>query len=179
MLYALFCLRFPILASLLASFRKKEFSFLNYYSTPSALSKLSKTPGAMKQQPGEKKETPQERLKRIMAKQLNKQSMACTTSVLQISHHHRSSSKPYAIFPEQLSFFLFFIFGILTRCILAFVLAVKKDTAVEMAKKKEQERQRLEKLAETSRLGRYRRRSRSRSYSRSRSPPRQFILHFL
>lgn len=93
-------------------------------TTPSALSKLSKTPGAMKQQPGEKKETPQERLKRIMAKQLNKQ--------------------------------------------------IKKDTAVEMAKKKEQERQRLEKLAETSRLGRYRRRSRSRSYSRSRSPPRRY-----
>lgn len=47
---------------------------------------------------------------------------------------------------------------------------VKKDTAVEMAKKKEQERQRNEKLAETSRLSRHRRRSHSRSYSRS--PPR-------
>ncbi|CAK7337676.1 unnamed protein product [Dovyalis caffra] len=39
-----------------------------------------------------------------------------------------------------------------------------------MAKKREQERQRLEKLAETSQLSRYRRRSRSRSFSRS--PPR-------
>lgn len=38
-----------------------------------------------------------------------------------------------------------------------------------MAKKREQERQRLEKLAETSRLGRYGHRSRSRSYSRSPS----------
>lgn len=51
-----------------------------------------------------------------------------------------------------------------------YAFAVKKDTATELAKKKEQERQRLEKLAETSRLSRYRRRSRSRSYSRS--PPR-------
>ena len=47
---------------------------------------------------------------------------------------------------------------------------VKKDTAAEMAKKREQERQRLEKLAETSRLSRQRHCSRSRSYSRS--PPR-------
>ncbi|XP_025013922.1 CLK4-associating serine/arginine rich protein isoform X3 [Ricinus communis] len=92
-------------------------------STSSALSKLTKASasgGPSKQQPGEKKETPQERLKRIMSKQLNKQ--------------------------------------------------IKKDTAAEMAKKREQERQRLEKLAETNRLSRYRRRSRSRSYSRS--PPR-------
>ncbi|XP_050373365.1 uncharacterized protein LOC126790932 isoform X2 [Argentina anserina] len=100
-------------------------------STSSALAKLSKTStsvGSLKQ-PAEKKETPQERLKRIMSKQLNKQ--------------------------------------------------IKKDTAAEMAKKREQERQRLEKLAETSRLSRPRRRSRSRSYSpspprhrRSRSPSR-------
>ncbi|XP_057961696.1 uncharacterized protein LOC131153415 isoform X2 [Malania oleifera] len=91
-------------------------------STSSALAKLSKASGTgapLKVQ-GEKKETPQERLKRIMSKQLNKQ--------------------------------------------------IKKDTAAEMAKKREQERQRLEKLAETSRLSRYRRRSRSRSFSRS--PPR-------
>ncbi|KAK9948919.1 hypothetical protein M0R45_004472 [Rubus argutus] len=93
-------------------------------STSSALAKLSKTStsvGSLKQQPAEKKETPQERLKRIMSKQLNKQ--------------------------------------------------IKKDTAAEIAKKREQERQRLEKLAETSRLSRSRRRSRSRSYSRS--PPRR------
>ncbi|KAM7262438.1 hypothetical protein ACFE04_000121 [Oxalis oulophora] len=89
-------------------------------SASSALAKLSKigsassSGGPLKQQQGEKKETPQERLKRIMSKQLNKQ--------------------------------------------------IKKDTAVEMAKKKEQERQRLEKLEETSRLSRQRRRSRSRSY---------------
>ncbi|KAF8410068.1 hypothetical protein HHK36_002590 [Tetracentron sinense] len=92
-------------------------------STSSALAKLSKATGsgvAFKPQQGEKKETPQERLKRIMSKQLNKQ--------------------------------------------------IKKDTAVEMAKKREQERQRLEKLAETSRVSRHRRRSHSRS--RSRSPPR-------
>ncbi|KAL2528533.1 Splicing factor [Forsythia ovata] len=93
-------------------------------STSSALAKLSKTTssGSLSKQQGEKKETPQERLKRIMSKQLNKQ--------------------------------------------------IKKDTAIEMAKKREQERQRLEKLAETSRVSRYRRRSRSRSYSRS--PPRRY-----
>lgn len=45
--------------------------------------------------------------------------------------------------------------------------AVKKDTATEMAKKREQERLRLEKLAETNQASRYRRRSRSRSYSPS------------
>ncbi|XP_021677796.2 uncharacterized protein LOC110662929 isoform X2 [Hevea brasiliensis] len=92
-------------------------------STSSALAKLTKSStsgGPLKQQPGEKKETPQERLKRIMSKQLNKQ--------------------------------------------------IKKDTAAEIVKKREQERQRLEKLAETNRLCHYRRRSRSRSYSRS--PPR-------
>ncbi|CDP02494.1 unnamed protein product [Coffea canephora] len=90
-------------------------------STSSALAKLSKatSSGSLTKQQVEKKETPQERLKRIMSKQLNKQ--------------------------------------------------IKKDTAVEMAKKREQERQRLEKLAETSRVSRYRHRSRSRSYSRSPS----------
>ncbi|KAF5961172.1 hypothetical protein HYC85_002381 [Camellia sinensis] len=89
-------------------------------STSSALAKLSKptSSGALSKQ-GEKKETPQERLKRIMSRQLNKQ--------------------------------------------------IKKDTAIEMAKKREQEHRRLEKLAETSRFSRYRRRSRSRSYSRSPS----------
>ncbi|KAG8642614.1 hypothetical protein MANES_12G106800v8 [Manihot esculenta] len=95
-------------------------------STSSALAKLTKASssgGPLKQQPGEKKETPQGRLKRIMSKQLNKQ--------------------------------------------------IKKDTAAEIAKKREQERQRLEKLAETNRLSRYRRRSRSRSYSRS--PPRKHL----
>lgn len=49
------------------------------YSASSAIAKLNKTssaPGQLsKQQPGEKKETPQERLKRIMSKQLNKQSI--------------------------------------------------------------------------------------------------------
>ncbi|KAM0022441.1 putative suppressor of white apricot domain-containing protein [Helianthus debilis subsp. tardiflorus] len=90
----------------------------------SGLAKLSKPSGSgsLVKQQKEKKETPQERLKRIMSKQLNKQ--------------------------------------------------IKKDTAAEMAKKREQERQRLEKLAETSRLSRYRHRSRSRSYSRS--PPRRY-----
>ncbi|KAJ6366870.1 hypothetical protein OIU77_003281 [Salix suchowensis] len=86
------------------------------------LTKASTSGGPLKQQQGEKKETPQERLKRIMSKQLNKQ--------------------------------------------------IKKDTATEMAKKREQERHRQEKLAETNQLSRYRRRSRSRSYSRS--PPRRY-----
>ncbi|XP_022879327.1 CLK4-associating serine/arginine rich protein-like isoform X2 [Olea europaea var. sylvestris] len=93
-------------------------------STSSALAKLSKTTssGSLSKQQGEKKETPQERLKRIMSSQLNKQ--------------------------------------------------IKKDTAIEIAKKREQERQRLKKLAETSHVSRYRRRSHSRSYSRS--PPRRY-----
>uniref|UniRef100_A0A7N0T9E1 Suppressor of white apricot N-terminal domain-containing protein n=1 Tax=Kalanchoe fedtschenkoi TaxID=63787 RepID=A0A7N0T9E1_KALFE len=90
-------------------------------SSSSALAKLSKTAASgTSSKQGEKKETPQERLKRIMSKQLNKQ--------------------------------------------------IKKDTAAEMAKKREQEKQRLEKLAETERLSRRRHRSRSRSYSPS--PPR-------
>ncbi|CAM8985743.1 unnamed protein product [Rhodiola kirilowii] len=89
-------------------------------STSSALSKLSKaTASATSSKQGEKKETPQERLKRIMSNQLNKQ--------------------------------------------------IKKDSAAEMAKKREQDKQRLEKLAETKRLSR--RRHRSRSYSPS--PPRR------
>ncbi|KAI3794088.1 hypothetical protein L1987_36714 [Smallanthus sonchifolius] len=90
----------------------------------SGLAKLSKPSGSgsLAKQQKEKKETPQERLKRIMSKQLNKQ--------------------------------------------------IKKDTAAEMAKKREQEKQRLEKLAETNRLSRYRHRSRSRSFSRS--PPRRY-----
>lgn len=52
--------------------------FFFFNSTSSALAKLTKASssgGPLKQQPGEKKETPQERLKRIMSKQLNKQSM--------------------------------------------------------------------------------------------------------
>ncbi|KAL0833303.1 hypothetical protein Bca101_085192 [Brassica carinata] len=77
-------------------------------STSSALAKLSKAGtslgGSSKQKPAEKKETPQERLKRIMNKQLTQQ--------------------------------------------------IKKDTATETAKKREQEKQRLEKVAETSRLSR-------------------------
>ncbi|PPD92041.1 hypothetical protein GOBAR_DD11028 [Gossypium barbadense] len=95
-------------------------------SGTSALAKLTKASasgGPSKQGQVEKKETPQERLKRIMSKQLNKQ--------------------------------------------------IKKDTSAEMAKKREQERQRLEKLEETSRLSRQRYRSRSRSRSNSRSPPRR------
>ncbi|KAF2295246.1 hypothetical protein GH714_032288 [Hevea brasiliensis] len=52
------------------------------------------------------------------------------------------------------------------------VKPVLKKTAAEIVKKREQERQRLEKLAETNRLCHYRRRSRSRSYSRS--PPRRY-----
>ncbi|KAK9135998.1 hypothetical protein Syun_015328 [Stephania yunnanensis] len=89
-------------------------------STSSALAKLSKsgaTVGPLKSQQAEK-ETPQERLKRIMSKQLNKQ--------------------------------------------------IKKDTAIEIAKKREQERQRQEKLADMSRASRQR--YRSRSSSRSHSP---------
>ncbi|RWV91449.1 hypothetical protein GW17_00046262 [Ensete ventricosum] len=46
----------------------------------------------------------------------------------------------------------------------------RKDTAAEMAKKQEQERQRQEKHAEARRIIRYSHRSHSRSYSPS--PPR-------
>lgn len=87
------------------------------------LTKAAPAAGSLKAEQIEKKETPQERLKRIMNRQLNKQ--------------------------------------------------IKKDSAAEMAKKREQEKQRFEKLAETSRLSRYRRRSHSRSRSRSRSPARR------
>ncbi|TYG94818.1 hypothetical protein ES288_A11G219000v1 [Gossypium darwinii] len=90
--------------------------------TLAKLTKASASGGPSRQGQIDKKETPQERLKRIMNRQLNKQ--------------------------------------------------IKKDTSAEMAKKREQERQRLEKLAETSRLSRQRHRSRSRSYSRS--PPRRY-----
>lgn len=55
-----------------------------YYSTSSGLSKLSKptTIGGPLKQQGEKKETPQERLKRIMSKQLSKQSMNSIMCIL-------------------------------------------------------------------------------------------------
>ncbi|KAF6144009.1 hypothetical protein GIB67_017617 [Kingdonia uniflora] len=95
-------------------------------STSSALSKLSKpttNTGSLKLPQGEKKETPQERLKRIMSKQLNKQ--------------------------------------------------IKKDTAIETAKKREQERQRKEKLAEMSRASRQR-----YHRSRSHSPPSWHRFNF-
>ncbi|KAG0499423.1 hypothetical protein HPP92_004114 [Vanilla planifolia] len=96
-------------------------------NSSTGIGKLNKTvPGGfLKSEQVEKKETPQERLKRIMNKQLNKQ--------------------------------------------------IRKDSVAEMAKKREQERQRQEKIAETSRLCRYRHysHSRSRSRSRSRSPPRR------
>lgn len=93
-------------------------------STSSAMAKLSKAApgGSLKTPQAEKKETPQERLKRIMSKQLNKQ--------------------------------------------------IRKDSAVEMAKKKEQERQRREKITEASRTSHYRRHS--HSSSRSPSPPRRY-----
>lgn len=53
------------------------YSLYHSTSSGSALAKLkaSGSGGLLKPQPGEKKETPQERLKRIMNKQLNKQSM--------------------------------------------------------------------------------------------------------
>ncbi|PSS36079.1 CLK4-associating serine/arginine rich protein [Actinidia chinensis var. chinensis] len=91
-------------ASSLSLDKEKNAKMLKPQVSPSlALTKLSKsTSSGGLAKHGEKKETPQERLKRIMSRQLNKQ--------------------------------------------------IKKDTAVEMAKKREQERQRLEKLAETSRL---------------------------
>eukprot|EP01018_Ginkgo_biloba_P031412 Gb_10093 [translate_table: standard] len=110
---------------------KIHFDLLAFWScsTTSAIAKLSKastTAGPSSKQLSEKKETPQERLKRIMSKQLNKQ--------------------------------------------------IKKDTVVELTKRREQERQRQEKLAETSRIAKYRHHSQSRSRSRSRSPVRKRFM---
>ncbi|XP_073065253.1 uncharacterized protein [Primulina eburnea] len=104
--------------------KDKSTLLLKTPSTSSAISKLSKATSSsnLSKQQADKKETPQERLKRIMEKQLNKQ--------------------------------------------------IKKDTATEMAKKRELEKQRLEKLGETNRISQYQRRSRSRSRSYSRSPKR-------
>lgn len=63
-------------------------------STSSALAKLSKatSSGSLSKQQGEKKETPQERLKRIMNKQLNKQSIIFLMLILEAKHsihYHR------------------------------------------------------------------------------------------
>lgn len=98
-------------------------------SSSSAIAKLSKlvtTPGSATQKTSQAdpktQETPQERLKRIMNKQLSKQ--------------------------------------------------IKKDTVSEAGKRREQERERQEKLAETRRIAQRSRRGRSRSHSRSLSPVR-------
>lgn len=57
-------------------------------STSSALAKLNKatSSGSLIKQQGEKKETPQERLKRIMDKQLNKQSIIFLMLILEVKH---------------------------------------------------------------------------------------------
>ncbi|KAL8477177.1 hypothetical protein ACS0TY_029468 [Phlomoides rotata] len=57
-------------------------------STSSALAKLSKvtSSGSLSKQQGEKKETPQERLKRIMNKQLTKQSIIFLMLILEAKH---------------------------------------------------------------------------------------------
>lgn len=57
-------------------------------STSSALAKLNKatSSGSLSKQQGEKKETPQERLKRIMSKQLNKQSIIFLMLILEVKH---------------------------------------------------------------------------------------------
>lgn len=57
-------------------------------STSSALAKLSKatSSGSLSKQQGEKKETPQERLKRIMNKQLTKQSIIFLMLILEVKH---------------------------------------------------------------------------------------------
>jgi arginine/serine-rich splicing factor 16 len=120
-------------------------------STSSAVAKLKGAVGGVGKTPqAEKKETPQERLKRIMSKQLNKQSMLCFFILICSNLRNANHVSSYVLYTKLL-----------------FVSTVKKDTAAETAKKREQERQRQEKLAE---VGRYRRRSRSRSPSRS--PPR-------
>ncbi len=111
-----------------SSYRERDLKPLSL-NPASAMAKLNKlgTPAAGSQKVGQvaeikTQETPQERLKRIMSKQLNKQ--------------------------------------------------IKKDTVTEMGKKREQERERQEKLAETRRIALRRGRGRSRTRSRSRSPIR-------
>lgn len=98
-------------------------------SSSSALAKLSKlptsasaVPKASPANPKSAPETPQERLRRIMNKQLSKQ--------------------------------------------------IKKDIVSEAGKRREQEKERQEKLAETRRIAQRSRRGRSRSRSRSLSPVR-------
>ncbi|XP_024519082.1 CLK4-associating serine/arginine rich protein isoform X1 [Selaginella moellendorffii] len=59
---------------------RKDHKVTPLSSTSSAIAKLSKPPAAPKAQQAEKKETPQERLKRIMSKQLNKQIKKDTVS---------------------------------------------------------------------------------------------------
>lgn len=150
-------------------------------STSSALARLSKptTSGGVSKQE-EKKETPQERLKRIMSRQLNKQSIPCSMCILVVK---QPCSVNFSLSWQSFKGGIVYCYNpflshmqfcnIVVNLCFALILVtstVKKDTAVEMAKKKEQERQRNEKLAETSRLSRHRRRSHSRSYSRS--PPR-------
>lgn len=59
-------------------------------SAPAKLNKAT-TSGSLSKQQGEKKETPQERLKRIMDKQLNKQSIIFLMPILEVKpslHHH-------------------------------------------------------------------------------------------
>ena len=76
--YCLFWLGIPVLSYYSANPDGLLNSFVYFYgSTSSGLSKLSKptTIGGPSKQQGERKETPQERLKRIMSKQLNKQSI--------------------------------------------------------------------------------------------------------
>ncbi|KAL3526779.1 hypothetical protein ACH5RR_011435 [Cinchona calisaya] len=93
-------------------------------STSSALAKLSKatSSGSLSKQQGEKKETPQERLKRIMSKQLNKQIKKDTAvemakkreqerqrleKIAETSRvgrrHHRSQSRSYSRSPSRRS----------------------------------------------------------------------------
>lgn len=150
------------------TFYSKLIRSLSLHFSPSfTTAKLFKTLNAgSKLQETEKKETPQERLKRIMSKQLNKQS--------------KILNKIPSNFCSNYILCIFYCVCIinLSSMHVCFLYLVKKDSAVETAKKREQERIRREKLAETSRLGRYRQWSRSRSRSPSRWIVRFFLLYF-
>jgi len=105
----------------------------------------------------EKKETPQERLKRLMSLQLKKQSapLAPVPEPICIHKARRCTFPCCGCFPDSVCAFLHPSLCLCAPCHCcacnASARAVKKDTAAETAKKREQERERQEKLEESRR----------------------------
>lgn len=142
---------------------------------------------------GEKKETPQERLKRIMSKQLTKQSkekdgritafpsLRLSTHIPPTAHkaHNTLSEKVYLRKYPPLRTSLHSILNLTLSTRLSLYTsftssssAVKKDSAAESAKKADVDRQLQDRAEQSRRQARHRTptRSRSRSRSRSRTP---------